>query len=312
MGISLFIIGMFFSATEYCKHDRVVEEYRVVENNNPVQIMKGGGKATELQLYNDYVWFTGVPLCSTIVVWSTSPFDEMTITWNNRPAGVESLSTYKGINYPGWYSFSSTALTNYVNNHVGDTIPFYVEIYDRNGGVCDIVWYPATRQSSNVPKLIHNSTTYSSIGDAWVSDGPPLGPNTNTGTEVQMLVCSCTLTTNSGTQVSYVEFYIPPPSTEEESGTSSFIFESQPNPFSSCTHIYYTVPYNEEEVILMVYNVMGRLVKTLVNETQPIGRHEVIWDGKNEKGAGLSSGYYFYRLKVGEKTFTAKSLLLRL
>ena len=61
---------------------------------------------------------------------------------------------------------------------------------------------------------------------------------------------------------------------------------------------------------LAVYDELGRLVLTLVNERKSDGEYSIIWDGKNEKGALVSSGSYFYTLKIGEKTMTVKRMIL--
>jgi flagellar hook assembly protein FlgD len=49
---------------------------------------------------------------------------------------------------------------------------------------------------------------------------------------------------------------------------------------------------------LRIYNVAGRLVRTLVNEAQEAGPHEVVWDGRSNAGATVGSGVYFYRLEA--------------
>jgi subtilisin family serine protease len=62
---------------------------------------------------------------------------------------------------------------------------------------------------------------------------------------------------------------------------------------------------------LKIYNIRGELVKTLFEGNLPTGRHKVIWDGKDEKGVGVSSGVYLYRLKTGQGTITRKMILLK-
>ena len=64
-------------------------------------------------------------------------------------------------------------------------------------------------------------------------------------------------------------------------------------------------------VLLAVYDVNGALVKTLVAGAVPGGRHEVRWDGMNERGESVSSGIYFVRLDAGKVEATRKMLLLR-
>ena len=86
--------------------------------------------------------------------------------------------------------------------------------------------------------------------------------------------------------------------------------QNVPNPFLSGTAISFVVP-REQDVSLKVFNVTGRLVRTLLNGPAPAGPGLVRWDGRDNQGQALSSGIYFYRLNNGEKTITRKGVLLR-
>jgi flagellar hook assembly protein FlgD len=55
----------------------------------------------------------------------------------------------------------------------------------------------------------------------------------------------------------------------------------------------------------------GRLIRTLVNTSQPAGTYNLAWDGKNEMGEAVAGGLYFYRLQAGEETLTGRVLRLR-
>jgi hypothetical protein len=84
--------------------------------------------------------------------------------------------------------------------------------------------------------------------------------------------------------------------------------QSTPNPFSRITTIRYDIPQRDRyvSVHLAIYDIMGRHVETLVNESQVAGAYQVEWDGKDH-----SSGLYFYRLTTDEFTATKKLILLR-
>lgn len=82
--------------------------------------------------------------------------------------------------------------------------------------------------------------------------------------------------------------------------------QNYPNPFNPSTTIRYDLPAvagKGEPVLLEIFNIMGQKVKTLVDWQQKPGVYAVLWDGKNEYGRPVSSGIYFYRIKV--KGFTA-------
>jgi len=62
---------------------------------------------------------------------------------------------------------------------------------------------------------------------------------------------------------------------------------------------------------LQIYDTLGRKVRTLVSEELSSGYKSVIWDGKNDDGKDVSSGVYFYQLKVGDFSQPKKMLLLK-
>ena len=89
--------------------------------------------------------------------------------------------------------------------------------------------------------------------------------------------------------------------------------QNYPNPFNPVTRIQYTVGSSQTPIptTLKIYNVRGKLVRTLVNEPKQPGSYQVIWDGSNEKGEEVASGIYFCRLKVGDNSQTKKMVLIK-
>ncbi len=91
-----------------------------------------------------------------------------------------------------------------------------------------------------------------------------------------------------------------------------FLSQNFPNPFNPTTKIKYTVPappnlpQGEALITLKIYDILGDEVAALVNEEKPSGEYEVEFDGNN-----LSSGIYFYQLKVGNFVKIKKLILLK-
>lgn len=83
-----------------------------------------------------------------------------------------------------------------------------------------------------------------------------------------------------------------------------------PNPFNPTTSIRYQVKSNDQ-VKLIIYDLLGRQVKTLVNEAQPAGYHQVLWDGTDDNNAPASSGVYIYRLQADHRVYSRKMVLLK-
>jgi hypothetical protein len=86
--------------------------------------------------------------------------------------------------------------------------------------------------------------------------------------------------------------------------------QNYPNPFNPTTKIEFTLA-KSGFVTLQIYDVLGRRVRALVAERLSSGYKSVHWDGRNDRGIQVSSGIYFYQLKVGEFTETKRMLLLK-
>jgi len=89
---------------------------------------------------------------------------------------------------------------------------------------------------------------------------------------------------------------------------TSKLSQNFPNPFNPSTSISYSI-IDEGNVELNVYNIKGQLVKKFVNEHQLTGNYTIIWDGIDLNGRKVSSGLYFYRLKVNDKTIDTKKMI---
>ena len=90
-----------------------------------------------------------------------------------------------------------------------------------------------------------------------------------------------------------------------------------PNPFNSFTiiplmvHGQRGVENHPVQTTLIIYNIRGRKVKTLVNDARVKGYYEILWDGKDNEDNELPSGVYFYRLQTDNFQKTKKMILLK-
>ncbi len=90
--------------------------------------------------------------------------------------------------------------------------------------------------------------------------------------------------------------------------------QNYPNPFNPQTTIPFDVPGGrgkKQEVLVRIYDLRGRLVKTLVDRELEPGSHRVVWDGRDYRGRRVASGVYFTTLKSGGETFVRKMVVLR-
>lgn len=95
--------------------------------------------------------------------------------------------------------------------------------------------------------------------------------------------------------------------------TRADLAQNYPNPFNPTTSISYFVPENgpKQQVSIIVYDVSGARVRTLVNEQKKPGRFAVEWDGKDDRGMSVGSGVYFYKMKTEGFSASKKMVFLK-
>jgi hypothetical protein len=91
---------------------------------------------------------------------------------------------------------------------------------------------------------------------------------------------------------------------------NSYLGDAFPNPFNPTTKIGYTLVADGFAEI-SIYDVRGRLVRTLVSGNAAAGYQEAIWDGRNDAGSRVASGVYLYQLRTGGAVETKKMVLLK-
>jgi hypothetical protein len=87
------------------------------------------------------------------------------------------------------------------------------------------------------------------------------------------------------------------------------LMQNRPNPFNHATTIAYQIA-RSADIKISVFDIGGRLVKEILNETQNEGPHQVTWDGTDRNNAHAASGIYFYTVESGNLTLSKKMILL--
>jgi len=88
------------------------------------------------------------------------------------------------------------------------------------------------------------------------------------------------------------------------------LHQNYPNPFNPITTLRYDLPENSL-VNIIIYDMLGREVKTLVNTTQDAGFKSVVWNATNDHGKPVSAGVYLYQIQAGDFVQTKKMVLLK-
>lgn len=87
------------------------------------------------------------------------------------------------------------------------------------------------------------------------------------------------------------------------------LLQNYPNPFNPSTTIGFSVSQSGS-VLLDIYDLTGRHVRTLLSGGVAAGQHAVQWDGRDERGSSVGSGVYFYRLRAGANYTASRKMLL--
>ena len=88
------------------------------------------------------------------------------------------------------------------------------------------------------------------------------------------------------------------------------LHQNYPNPFNPITSLRYNLP-NDGLVNITIYDMMGRIVKTLVNSSQTAGFKSVQWNATNNRNEPVSAGLYLYTIQAGDFRQTKKMVLLK-
>jgi hypothetical protein len=88
------------------------------------------------------------------------------------------------------------------------------------------------------------------------------------------------------------------------------LHQNYPNPFNPVTTLRYDLPENSR-VNIIIYDMLGRHVKALINQTQDAGYKSIIWNATNDYGKPVSAGIYLYQIQTGKYMQTKKMVLLK-
>ena len=218
---------------------------------------------------------------------------------DNVPAGV-----YDTIAFTGELSISDVEVyVDITHTYIGDLVVEVtspegttVRLHNRTGGsAANIVGWYDSEIAVDGPGALMDFAGESSSGDwtLWVSD--------NAGADVGTVNQWCVKVMGGG-----------PTGVDEEFDTPmTYVLRgASPNPFNPVTTVSYGTP-SEAKVSLVVYNVAGRQVRTLVDGEVDAGYHVAVWDGRDDHGVEVSSGVYFCRMVAEGFDDSTKMVLLK-
>ena len=114
--------------------------------------------------------------------------------------------------------------------------------------------------------------------------------------------------------INKIYFELNPTSIDENKipniADSFILLPNYPNPFNPSTIIQYDIP-KVGIVEISIYDISGKLIKTILNQSQAAGLHKVHWDGRNEAGEKVASGIFVYTVKFDKICLSKKMILLK-
>ncbi len=163
--------------------------------------------------------------------------------------------------------------------------------------------------------------------DPWLTVTPASGtiPGLTSGTQLEVVLDATLLevgvytgnVTISGNDPDNPQVVVPVTLTVDDQTAvgdlpSTFsLGAAYPNPFNPSTKIAFAVPAGGGRVDLQIFDLSGRLVRTLVSDDRPAGNHTAVWTGLDDAGRRTASGTYFYRLKAPGFEETRKMVLVK-
>jgi hypothetical protein len=91
---------------------------------------------------------------------------------------------------------------------------------------------------------------------------------------------------------------------------TSQLYQNYPNPFNPVTNIRFEL-LKSEQVILQIFDIEGRLIKTLIDNRLFAGTHELSWNGLDDQSRPVASGVYYYNIKAGTYQSARRMVLMR-
>jgi hypothetical protein len=236
------------------------------------------------------------------------------------------IYTYKvgvGEGFPGnqWYTYSNEA-TGYAFSPIPvELLNFASQV---NGSKVTLYWSTATETNNSgfeILRGVYPERNRRAQNDSeWEKIGFVPGFGTTTETHHYSFIDEALQTGKYQYRLKQIDFdgtfeYSNIIDVTVDTPTMFSLEQNYPNPFNPTTKIKFEIPgqarNDNTQVTLKVYDILGNEVATLVNEQKPAGTYEVEFAVGQDSSPDISSGIYFYQLKVGSLVETKKMVLLR-
>ncbi len=287
----------------YLDSTAVLDGFTIIGGGRGVSFERGGGIVSNCIIKKNQ---TGIWNIGSMVY--TDPIIENNIITENTQYAMDTNNSWAllnkntivnnaaGVKGYGFYSSSPTIVNCILWNNNDDLVETGSAIYSciQNGD-------PGTGNISANPLFVDPEH-----GDYHIQQGSPC---INAGHP------DPTLNDPDGSRADMGAFYFSSGTSVHSQKESTlpekyYLAQNYPNPFNPVTTIEYQLPQHTH-VTLKIFNIVGELVKTLIEEKQSAGYHKIQWNGRNENGNPVAGGLYLYQFKADGFSKSNKMVLIR-
>lgn len=269
---------------------------------------------------NNYVNFVNVAV-NTPINWTGGTSHPLfSVEVNQTGSGKGTFSLLNGVpnaRTGSWYfEFGGSNLTN-------NTSPFYTQLISQVPLPVELTSFEAQNRNDNVELKWATATEVNNFGfelerktSSWekIAFIPGSG-NSNHPKQYSYIDEKPVYGTDIYYRIKQIDNdgkykYYDPIRVTLEAPKEFRLLQNSPNPFNPVTAIKFQLPV-VSRVSIIVYNILGREVATLVNEDRSAGSHIVYWNGRDNQGTQVASGIYLYRIQAGNYSETRKMNLMK-
>ena len=208
------------------------------------------------------------------------------------------------------------------NDYIGSAPDIGISEFDFNNYLYPIADFDANVYEGQVPLSVQFTNSSISIisplnynwnfGDGSISNGEnPVHVYTTTGIyDIELIATDSLGYSDTKIKHDFITVVYEMGIETELIPTVYALKDNYPNPFNPRTTLKYDLP-EQAHVNIDIYDMLGRQVKTLMDQTQDAGYRSVIWDATNDYGKPVSAGIYLYQIQAGEYMQTKKMVLLK-
>ncbi|MFQ5769914.1 MAG: T9SS type A sorting domain-containing protein [bacterium] len=182
-----------------------------------------------------------------------------------------------------------------------------------NDGVREMLFSPPDGEGIIIYDVVQNTTIFSVIDQQAYNIEIQAVADVDGDSELELII---TVDDAGGTGVTKSYVYstgVSVVSVKEKINNKPTMYklhQNYPNPFNPTTKIEYEIQ-KTGFANLKIYNSLGQLVRTLVNEPKEVGNHSIIWDGRDDNKQIVPSGIYFYQLRIGDFVSNKRMIFLK-